>query len=52
MISVIAGADNIASIKFHETFGFRQIGTLQKVGFKFGQWVDTIIMQKDLSQND
>ena len=48
MIAVIAGTDNIASIKLHEKLGFRQAGVFQKVGFKFGKWVDTILMQKEL----
>jgi phosphinothricin acetyltransferase len=50
MIAVIAGTDNIASIKFHETLGFRQAGILHNVGFKFDKWVDTVLMQKDLQE--
>lgn len=48
MIAVIAGSDNHASIKFHEALGFSQAGKLQNIGFKFGKWVDTIIMQREL----
>lgn len=48
MLAVIAGEDNFASIKFHEKMGFRKSGVLQKFGFKFEKWVDTVLMQLDL----
>lgn len=48
MVAIIAGSDNIASIKFHESLGFKHVGILQKVGFKLNEWVDTIIMQAEL----
>ncbi len=31
---------NTVSIAMHRTFGFRCVGTLQQVGFKFGAWLD------------
>jgi len=39
---MIAGidADNVASIKLHETLGFAAVGHLHEVGFKFGRWLD------------
>ena len=48
MIAIIAGTDNAASIRFHETLDFKQAGILRNVGFKFGHWVDTFLMQKEL----
>jgi phosphinothricin acetyltransferase len=48
MLAVVAGEDNLASIKFHEKMGFRKSGSLEKFGFKFEKWVDTILMQLDL----
>jgi L-amino acid N-acyltransferase len=33
-------ASNQASIKLHERLGFRHVGTLPQVGFKFGRWLD------------
>ena len=48
MIAVIGGADNVASIVLHEKLGFRQAGVLQAVGFKFGDAVDTVLMQRQL----
>ena len=48
MIAVIGGADNFASIRLHEKCGFRQAGVLHGVGFKFGRWIDTVLMQRAL----
>ena len=47
MIGYIDGA-NVASIKLHEKFGFRQAGFLPAVGYKFGRWTDSIMMQRSL----
>jgi phosphinothricin acetyltransferase len=33
---------NEKSVKFHECFGFELIGTMKRIGFKHGQWHDTI----------
>jgi len=48
MIAVIGGADNAGSIGLHEALGFRHVGVLRQVGFKFGCWVDTVVMQRPL----
>ena len=52
MIAVIGGSDNVASIGLHESLGFRFIGTFRSVGFKFGRWVDTVLMQRELGTGD
>jgi phosphinothricin acetyltransferase len=31
---------NAVSIAMHRTFGFQHVGTMQQVGFKFGDWLD------------
>jgi L-amino acid N-acyltransferase YncA len=41
-------ASNRPSIQLHETFGFRQVGYLPSIGFKFGHWTDSAIMQRSL----
>ncbi|AWI26554.1 GNAT family N-acetyltransferase [Flavobacterium pallidum] len=38
-------AENADSIGFHEKFGFEITGTLSEVGFKFGRWLDLVLMQ-------
>jgi L-amino acid N-acyltransferase YncA len=52
MIAVIGDSDHVASIKLHESLGFRMVGTLKGTGFKFGRWVDTVIMQKPINGGD
>jgi len=49
VIAVIGDSGNLASIRLHEILGFRQVGTLQSVGFKFQRWLDTVLMQRELS---
>ena len=39
---------NEHSIKMHEALGYRLIGTLSNSGFKNGQWLDTVWMEKHL----
>jgi L-amino acid N-acyltransferase YncA len=48
MVAVIGGSDNQASIQLHKKHNFRVVGTLESVGFKHGQWVDTVILQRAL----
>jgi L-amino acid N-acyltransferase YncA len=48
MIAVIGDDDNQPSIRLHQRFGFQHVGTLNDVGFKFGRWIDTVIMQRAL----
>jgi phosphinothricin acetyltransferase len=50
MVAVIGNSGNAGSIALHERMGFRLVGTLQSVGFKLGQWVDTVLMQRDLGE--
>lgn len=49
MIAVIGNSANAASIGVHRKAGFEMIGTLAATGFKHGQWVDTVLMQRALS---
>lgn len=41
-------ASNMASRNLHEAFDFRLVGVLEGVGLKFGQWTDTVLMQRPL----
>ena len=47
MIGYIDAA-NENSLAIHERFGFRRVGYLPQVGFKFGRWTDTIMVQRSL----
>ncbi|RYH08769.1 GNAT family N-acetyltransferase [Tropicimonas sp. IMCC6043] len=48
MIAVIGNSANRGSIELHRSLGFEHVGTLKAVGFKHGQWVDTVYMQRPL----
>jgi L-amino acid N-acyltransferase YncA len=48
MIAVIGDSANAGSIRVHTKCGFRMIGTHPDVGFKFGRWLDTVMMQRAL----
>jgi len=37
---------NEASIHIHELFGFRHVGVMKEVGFKFGKFLDVHLMEK------
>ena len=52
MVAVIGDSGNSASIRLHESLGFRRAATLRSVGFKFGRWVDSVIMQLGLGEGD
>jgi L-amino acid N-acyltransferase YncA len=52
MLAVIGDSANRASIELHRRLGFRMIGTYRSVGFKFGRWLDTVQMQKELAAGD
>jgi L-amino acid N-acyltransferase YncA len=52
MVAVIGDSANIASIALHERLGFRMVGTLRAVGFKFGRFVDTVLMQRELGAGE
>ena len=41
-------AANEASLRLHQSFGFRQVGFLPAIGYKFGRWTDTAMMQRSL----
>jgi phosphinothricin acetyltransferase len=48
MIAVIGDSANAGSIGVHARTGFQMIGTHPNVGFKFGRWLDTVMMQRAL----
>lgn len=45
LIAIIGDSGNAASIGLHRALGFRDVGVLRDVGFKFGRWLDSVIMQ-------
>jgi phosphinothricin acetyltransferase len=39
-------AENTASIRLHERFGFERVGHFKQVGFKFNRWLDVVYMER------
>jgi phosphinothricin acetyltransferase len=48
MLAVIGDAANAGSIGVHRSLGFEHTGVLKASGWKFGRWLDVILMQKAL----
>jgi len=48
MVAVIGDSGNVASIRVHAAAGFARTGTLPDVGWKFGRWLDVVLMQRVL----
>lgn len=50
MVAVIGDSANAPSIGLHRALGFESAGVLKAVGFKFGRWVDSVLMQRALGR--
>ena len=48
----IGDSANFASITLHRRAGFRFCGTLHSVGYKFGRWLDSVVMELPLGEGD
>ncbi len=50
MVAVIGdGKHNQASVRLHESLGFRHAGLLEGSGYKHARWLDTVFMQLSLN---
>ncbi len=52
MIAVIGDSANAASVGVHRAAGFEHVGTFKSIGWKHGQWLDTVLMQRALGEGD
>jgi len=52
MVAVIGDSASTPSIRLHAACGFRHVGTLENIGFKFGRWLDSVLMQRPLDKNE
>ena len=52
IIAVIGDSANAASIAVHASLGFVRAGNLRSTGYKFGRWVDSVLMQLPLGTGD
>ena len=48
MIAVIGDSAQTPSIELHRAAGFRMIGNIENVGYKFDRWLDSVLMQRPL----
>ena len=52
VVAVIGDSGHEASIGLHRALGFRMVGVLQSAGFKFGRWIDIVLMQRAIGPGD
>jgi len=52
MLAVIGDSANAGSIGVHRALGFEHTGLLRSAGWKFGRWLDVVLMQKPLGLGD
>ena len=48
VVAVVADPGDPASVRLHARCAFREVGRLERVGFKHGRWADTVLMQRSL----
>nr|WP_256373049.1 GNAT family N-acetyltransferase [Ramlibacter montanisoli] len=52
LIAVIGDSSNARSIGVHRAVGFRHVGTIESSGWKFGRWLDIVLMDKFLGEGN
>ncbi|WP_298923451.1 GNAT family N-acetyltransferase [uncultured Ramlibacter sp.] len=52
LIAVIGDSANAGSIGVHRSLGFHHVGVFKSCGWKFGQWLDIVLMEKSLGEGD
>jgi len=52
LIAVIGDSANAGSVGVHRALGFSQVGVLKSCGWKFGKWLDVVLMEKALGAGD
>lgn len=52
LIAVIGDSANAGSIGVHRALGFAPVGTFKSCGWKFGRWLDIVLMEKTLGAGD
>jgi phosphinothricin acetyltransferase len=50
MIAAVDG-ENVASVRFHERLGFREVARMPQVGTKFGRWLDLVLLERLLDDS-
>jgi phosphinothricin acetyltransferase len=52
LIAVIGDSANAASIGVHRAVGFTPAGSITSCGWKFGRWLDIVLMERTLGEGN
>jgi L-amino acid N-acyltransferase YncA len=52
LIAVIGDSANAGSVGVHRSLGFTEVGVFKSCGWKFGKWLDIVLMEKALGEGD
>ncbi|MEI6732566.1 MAG: N-acetyltransferase family protein [Comamonadaceae bacterium] len=52
LIAVIGDSSNAGSVAVHRSVGFRPVGVLNSCGWKFGRWLDVVLMDMPIGPGD
>ncbi len=52
VLAVIGDSANTGSVGVHRALGFEDAGVFRSAGWKFGRWLDVVLMQKALGAGD
>jgi L-amino acid N-acyltransferase YncA len=52
LIAVIGDSTNAGSVGVHRAVGFSHVGILKSCGWKFGKWLDVVLMEMALGEGD
>lgn len=52
VMAVIGDSANAGSIGVHAALGFERVGVVPSCGWKFGRWLDIVMMQRSLGEAD
>ncbi|MBX3610034.1 MAG: N-acetyltransferase [Hydrogenophaga sp.] len=52
VMAVIGDSANAGSIGVHKALGFSHAGAIKACGWKFGRWLDIVLMEKAIGEGD
>ena len=52
VMAVIGDSANTGSVGVHRSAGFEQAGLIESCGWKFGRWLDIVLMQKSIGEGN
>jgi len=52
VMAVIGDSANAGSVGVHTALGFERVGVVRSCGWKFGRWLDIVMMEKALGAGD